>query len=141
MKNKITALALIAVTALSLAPKPAQASDKGLAVVGGIIGGLIIGAALNENSHYEGYPARATTVIVNDRDDRCDEGHWKDVSVKFWVPGCWIVERSRYGREVRSYVSGHYGYRTDRVWVAYGRHDRHDRDNRDDRHMDYGRGR
>lgn len=141
MKNKITALALVAVTALSLAPKPAQAHDKGLAVVGGLIGGLIIGAALNENSHYTEYSPRSTTVIVNDRDDRCDDGYWKDVSVKVWVPGCWVIERSRHGREMRSYVSGHFSYRTDRVWVAYDRRDRHDRDDRDDRHMDYGRGR
>jgi hypothetical protein len=142
MKNKITALALVAVTALSLAPKPAQASDKGLAVVGGLIGGLIIGAALNENGHYADCPPRATTVIVDDRDSRCDDGYWKDVSVKVWVPGSWIIERSRYGREMRTYVSGHYSYRTDRVWVAYDRHDRRDyRDGRDDRRMDYGRGR
>lgn len=140
MKTKITALALIAVTALSLAPKPAQASDKGLAVVGGLIGGLIIGSAIAD-SHHDYYAPRSTTVIVNDRDDRCDDGYWKEVSVKVWVPGCWIVERSRHGREVRSYVSGHYSYRTDRVWVASDRRDRRDRDGRDDRHMDYGRGR
>ncbi|SDS55375.1 hypothetical protein [Opitutus sp. GAS368] len=153
MKTKITALALIAVTALSLAPKPAQASDKGLAVFGGLIGGLIIGAALNENNHYDGYPARSTTVIVNDRDDRCADGYWKEVSVKVWVPGCWIIERSYSGCEFRRYVDGHYAYRTDRVWVAYERdvryerHDRYDRDDRrdrydrDDRRMGYGRGR
>ena len=48
MKTKITALALIAVTAFSLAPKPAKAGDKEWAVVGGLIGGLIIGSAINE---------------------------------------------------------------------------------------------
>ncbi len=147
MKNKITALALIAVTALSLAPKPAQASDKGLAVIGGLIGGIIIGAALNENSHYSDYSPRSTTVIVNDRDDRCNEGYWTDVSVKVWVPGHWVIERSHRGCEMRSYVSGFYTYRTDRVWVAYERRNRHDRNDRHDRHdwddrrMEYGRGR
>jgi hypothetical protein len=136
MKTKITALALIAVTALSLAPKPAQAGDKELAVVGGLIGGLIIG----------------TTVIVNGRDDRfddCDDrgdrGYWKTVSVKVWVPGCWVVERSRHGHSSRRYISGHYTFRTDRVWVSYDRYDRHDRhdhyDRHDDRRRDYGRGR
>ena len=61
MKNKITALALIAFTALSLAPKPAQAHDKGLALVGGLLGGLIIGSAIAD-SHHDYYEPRSTTV-------------------------------------------------------------------------------
>lgn len=159
MKTKITALALIAVTALSLAPKPAKAGDKELAIVGGLIGGLIIGSAINESRHSPDYPHRHTTVIVNGRRDRddCydhgDSGYWKEVSVRVWVPGCWVVERSRYGhgRTERRYISGHYTFRTDRVWVSYDRHDRYDRydrydrHDRDDRHdrrrSDYGRGR
>ena len=151
MKTKITALALIAVTAFSLAPKPAKAGDKEWAVVGGLIGGLIIGSAINEGRHHD-YPARHTTVIVNGRrDDDCDDrdnaGFWKEVSVRVWVPGCWVLERSRYGhgRDYRRYIGGHYTYRTDRVWVAYDRYDQHDRYDRDDRHerrrSDYGRGR
>ena len=147
MKTKITALALSAVTALSLMPQPAKAGDKEWALVGGLVGGLIIGSALND-SHRADYPTRSTTVIVNDRndrcadrDERCDDGYWREVSVRVWVPGCWVVERARYshGCEYRRYVGGHYEFRTDRVWVAYenrGRHDRHD-----DRRSDYGRGR
>lgn len=149
MKNKITALALIAVTALSLAPKPAKAGDKELAIVGGLIGGLIIGSAINESRHSSDYPHRSTTVIVNGRRDRddCDDGYWKEVSVKVWVPGCWVIERSRHGHSTKRYISGHYTFRTDRVWVSYDRndrydrHDRYDRDDRDDRRRDYGRGR
>ena len=151
MKTKITALALIAVTALTLAPKPAKAGDKEWAVVGGLIGGLIIGSAINDSRHHD-YPARNTTVIVNGRrDDDCDDrnnaGYWKVVSVRVWVPGCWVLERSRYGhgRTERRYIGGHYEYRTDRVWVAYDRYDRHDRrdhgDRHDRRHSGYGRGR
>jgi hypothetical protein len=133
MKNKLTALALVAVTAFSLVPKPAQAGDKERALVGGLIGGLIIGAAINESRHSA---EPRTTVIVHDRDDRCDDraGYWKNVEVRVWVPGYWIVER-RHGCEYRRYVSGHYECRTDRVWVAYDCHDR-----RSDR-RDYGRGR
>lgn len=150
MKTKITALALIAVTALSLAPKPAKAGDKELAIVGGLIGGLIIGSAINESRHSSDYPHRNTTVIINDRHDRRDHGYWKEVSVKVWVPGCWVVERSRHGHSSKRYIGGHYTFRTDRVWVSYDRHDRHDRYDRDDRHdhdgrddhrSDYGRGR
>lgn len=135
MKNKITALALAAVTAFSLAPKPAKAGDKEVALVGGLIGGLIIGSAINESRHSADYP-RTTTVVVRDRrndryDDCNDDGYWKTVSVRVWVPGTWVIERSRYGREIRRYEEGHYTYRTDRVWVSY------DRDGR----RDYGRGR
>lgn len=144
MKNKITVLALVAVTAFSLAPKPAQAGDKELAVVGGLIGGLIIGSALSESRHSADYPHRSTTVVVNghrdsrhgDYDDRNDGGYWKTVSVKVWVPAGWVIER-RPGRDSRHYVHGHYTYRTDRVWVSYDRHDRRDHDDR----RDYGRGR
>ncbi len=141
MKTKITALALIAATALSLAPKPAKAGDKELAIVGGLIGGLIIGSAINESRHSSDNPNRSTTVIVNGRrdyDDCGDDGYWKDVSVKVWVPGCWVVERSYHGHSHKRYISGHYTFRTDRVWVSCNRSDRYDRH---DHRLDYGRGR
>jgi hypothetical protein len=133
MKTKITALALAAVTALSFAPKPAKAGDTEWAVVGGVIGGIMIGAAINDSHHTTVYPPHHTTVVVHDR-----AGYWKDVSVKVWVPGCWIVERSRHGREVRRYVNGHYEFRSNRVWVAYdrGHHNRYN-----NHRSDYGRGR
>ena len=136
MNTKITALALAAATAFSLAPNPAKAGDKELALVGGLIGGLIIGSAIADNS--PSY-SRSTAVVVDggyrDRFDDCnDHGYWKVVTVKEWVPGAWIIERGHHGREYRRYVSGHYIYRNDRVWVAYDRHDRYDR-------RDYGRGR
>ncbi len=132
MKTKITALALVAVTALSLAPKPVKAGDKEWALVGGLVGGLIIGSAINDSRHSADH--RTTTVIVNDRrDNDCDDrnGYWKETRVKIWVPGCWVVERVRHGRDHRHYVGGHYEYRTERAWVSYDRHDR----------RDYGRGR
>jgi hypothetical protein len=121
MKTKITALVLITVTALSLAPKPAAASDKGLAIVGGFIGGLIVASAINDN-HHDDYPRRNTTVVI---DDRCDErdarGFWKEVSVQVWVPGCWIAERGHHGRDSRRFVQGHYERRNSRVWVSRDR--------------------
>ena len=130
MKTKITALALIAAIALSLSPKPAQAHDKGLAIVGGFLGGLIVASAINDRRD-DNYQSRYTTVIVNDRrDDDCDycsdTGYWKEVQVRTWVPSCWVVERSHHGRSYRRYVEGYYTYRNDRVWVAYDRQDRHD---------------
>lgn len=141
MKTKITALALIAALALSLAPKPARADDKGLAIVGGFLGGLIVASAINDSRH-DAYDSRYTTVIVRDRNDRCDEGYWREVRVRTWVPGGWVIERSRHGydRECRRYVEGYYTYRTDRVWVSSARRGRDDCDDRYDSHrFGYGR--
>jgi hypothetical protein len=44
--------------------------------------------------------------------------------VRTWVPGYWIVERTRHGRSYRRYIEGHSEFRTDRVWVSYDRNDR-----------------
>ncbi len=126
MKTKLTALALITVGALSLAPKPAAAHDKGLAIVGGFLGGLIVGSAINDNRVYA--PA-APMMVVDDRGDYYpNDGYWKEVAVKIWMPGCWIVERNHHGRDHQRYVGGHYEYRTNRAWVAHDRHGRHDRE-------------
>jgi hypothetical protein len=148
MNTKFTALTLAAATAFAFAPKPAVASDKGLAVVGGLIGGIIIASAINDHCD-------TRTIIVNDRCDaprvyapvRYEDGYWKTVEVRAWVPGYWVSERDYNGRCYRRYVEGRYECRTDRVWVSYNRYDRHDDrrddryDRRDDRHgRDIGRG-
>ena len=125
MKNQLTALALITAAAFSLAPKPAQANDKGLAIAGGFLGGLIVASALNDNHHDHYYTASAPSVVVNDRgNDRCDDGFWKEVNVRVYVPAGWIEERGYRGECYRRYVGGHYEYRRDRVWVSYDRNDR-----------------
>jgi len=133
MKTKITALALITATALSLAPKPAAASDKGLAIVGGFLGGLIVASAINDCRN-DDYPSR-TAVVYNDRcDERRDyrdsDGYWSDVCVRVWVPGCWMVERRHHGCDYRRYVEGHYESRNNRVWVSHDRHEGRNRDSR-----------
>ncbi|MEO6994499.1 MAG: hypothetical protein ABI273_12780 [Lacunisphaera sp.] len=133
MKTKITALALAVATALALTPKPAAASDKGLAIVGGFIGGLIVASAINDSYHNS--PARPAIVV----DDRCDtytsNGYWRDVTVQVWVPACWVVERGYRGYDSRRYIAGHYEGRNNRVWVTRDRHDDRGRD------ANYGRGR
>ena len=134
MKTKFIALALATVTALSLTPKPAAANDKGLAIVGGFLGGLIVASAINDSRHENAYDNGNTTVVVADRDDRCedrrDAGFWKEVSVQVWVPGVWIVERNYHG-SYRRYVGGHYECRNNRVWIAHDRHDYRHHDNRE----------
>lgn len=131
MNTRITALALIATTALTLAPKPAVASDKGLALLGGFIGGMVVASAIHD-SHHDGYALTAPAVVVNDRGDYGrPEGYWKFVTVRVWVPGYWVAERTRHGRSFRRYVEGHNEFRTDRVWVSLERRE----------HVVYGYGR
>lgn len=142
MKTKLTALVLTAATALALTPKSAFAGDKEWAAVGGFLGGLIVGSAINDSRH-DSYPDGSTTVIINDHRDHCDdrpEGYWENVTVRVWVPGCWIEERGRHGRCHRRYVEGHYEFRTDRVWVSFNRHDRRGHDRHHDRDYGYGYG-
>jgi len=145
MKTKLTALALSAITALSFSPKPAKADDKGLAILGGFIGGIIVASAINDSNHHDGYYSdRATTVVVNDRCDDGPSGYWNTVAVRVWVPGCWVESRDHHGYRARRYVNAHYETRHDRVWVAYnnhGRNDRYDRRDRNDRNDRDGRGR
>jgi hypothetical protein len=124
MNIKATVLTLAA-TAFAFAPKPAMAGDKEAALIGGLIGGAIIGAAIADSHDHD------RTVVVSagygyDRRRDRDDGYWKTVEVRTWVPGYWVSER-RHGRVYRHYVEGHYEFRTDRVWVAYDRHDRYDR--------------
>jgi hypothetical protein len=129
MNIKATALTLAAATAFAFTPKPAVAGDKETALIGGLLGGLIIGAAIADADDYD---TRVVVASHGHRDyDRCDDGYWKRVEVRTWVPGYWVTER-RHGRTNRYYVEGHYKIRTERVWVAYDRHPRHDRHDRRD---------
>src|SRR5260221_653109 len=80
-------------------PKPALPGAKGLAVVGGLVGGFIIASARNDH-----YSHDSRVVVVNDRHD---DGFWKMVEVREWVPGYWLVERGYHGRSYRRYVEGH----------------------------------
>lgn len=124
MKTKLTALLLAAVAALTLVPKQAQAGDKELALIGGFIGGLIVGSAINDSRtdvHYD------TVVVGHDyrhhgRYDRGGRGHWEWRTVRIWVPGCHET-RYDYGRRIRVFVPGYYETRRERVWVAYDRRD------------------
>lgn len=135
MNLKATVLTLAA-TAFAFTPKSAVAGDKEAALVGGLIGGIILGAVIADANDHD---TRVVVASHNHRsydNDRCDDGYWKRVEVRTWVPGYWVSER-RHGRTHRYYVEGHYEIRTDRVWVAYDRRDRDDRrygyDNRRDR--------
>jgi len=145
MKTKITALALLAAAAASVVPTPAKAGhDDGLAIAGGILGGVIIASAI-ANSHHDAYVALApaycpppapapvycpppTPVYYG------NDGCWQNVSVQVWVPGCWVDARDYRGYSTRRYVAPHYETRNNRVWVANNRggnrNDHNDRNGR-----------
>jgi hypothetical protein len=126
MNIKATALTLAVATAFAFTPKPAIAGDKETALLGGLVGGIILGVVLAEASDYDTRVVYASHSHRYHDDDRCDDGYWKRIEVRTWVPGYWVTER-RHGRTHRYYVEGYYEIRTDRVWVAYDRHHRHDR--------------
>ncbi len=142
MKNKLSALALLTVAALSLAPQPARASDEGLAFVGGFLSGVVVGAAaaLNNNQFYAcppPVPVVAPVGCAYTDYSRCEP----EVSAQVWIPGFWVQALDYNGCVIRRYVGGHFACRSNRACAAQeraGRRDRNDRPRRDEntRHRD-----
>ncbi|EDY81876.1 hypothetical protein VDG1235_1496 [Verrucomicrobiia bacterium DG1235] len=142
----LSALTLLAAAAALVMPNKAMAGDKEKAIIGGLIGGIIIGAVIADDdfdTHVNvGYHAGG-------RHGHHDHGYWEWVSVKTWIPGYYERSCDRYGRTRKVWISGHYTFSKKKVWVdarrsshrssyhyrSYDRHDRrHDRyDHRDDR--------
>lgn len=123
MNTKTNALLLLAVAAIAfLAPKPAHAGDKEAALIGGLLGGLIIGSAIAD--HRADNDCHDTTIIVADHGHRRSAGYWDYRTVRVWVPGYWEVSH-RHGCSVRVYVPGRWEHRRERCWVAYHDRDRH----------------
>lgn len=132
--KKIALFSLLAAAVLMVAPKPAAASDKGLAILGGVIGGLIIANTLDHDSHH------TTVVHVDHR-----SGYWDERPVDVWVEGRWVVSYDRDNCRVRRYIAGHYETEIRRIWVStsyrrpsyshnHRKYDRHHRSSRYDRH-------
>lgn len=120
----ISTLTLIAAIAAFITPQQAKAGDKEKAIIGGLIGGIIIGSVLADDDHHH------TTVSYSHRSshrDQCNTGHWEWRSEKRWVPGYYRYSRDRCGYKVRTWVSGYYEYNKRKVWVSDRRYDRSDR--------------
>lgn len=66
-------------------------------------------------------------VVVVER-PAAPRGYWKTVTIREWVPGRWVIDRDRRGREFRTFENGHYTYRDERVWVGNDRDRDHGRD-------------
>lgn len=133
--NKLATVTLLTAAALAATPSPAHAGSKEKALIGGFIGGLIVGHAIAE-SHNSTCPPEPGAVVVYDSRDR-DCGYWKEVRVKVWVPGHWVVRHER-GCHTRYFVAGRHEWRAERVWVADRGSDHRRHDHRD-RHYAYNR--
>lgn len=128
MNTKITALTLAAATAFAFTPKPASAGDgDGAAIFGAILGGAIIGAAIASADNCAPVYVNSTycppAPVIYTPAPVVYGGYWTTTTVNVWVPGVWVIERDRYGRDCRRYVAGHYAPRHNRVWVANNRYD------------------
>lgn len=135
MKMKaISTLTLLAVIAAFTFPSSAHAGDKEKALVGGLIGGLIIGAAIADDDNHTHVSVGYRTG--GHRGHHHDHGYWKWVSVKTWVPGYYERSCDRHGHVRKVWVSGHYTYHKEKVWVETRRHGHGYRESRryDDRH-------
>lgn len=119
MKTKITALLLAVATTFALAPKQAQAGDKEVALIGGLLGGIIIGSAI-ANSQNDQTCHDTAIVVAGDRGR--PPGYWDYRTVRVWVPGYWEVRYVRGCRD-RVYVPGYWDHRRERHWVSHNRRD------------------
>lgn len=118
-------ITLCTVAALAFVPIT-HAGSKERAAIGGFVGGLIVGHALSK--HAPAPDCRETVQYDRhhrssyghyNRHQRASPGHWETSRVKIWVPGHWSVRVDRCGTRVRHFVAGRYGWRTERMWVAY----------------------
>lgn len=130
---KKTIIAFTALALLTLAPRPAIAlGDKEAAILGGIIGGLIIGAAIDDARDHHDYDRRVTVRSHSAYDDRRgsvyergnshvshqSSGYWTYRTVKVWIPKRVTYTRDYCGRSVKQYERGRYEYRREKVWIS-----------------------
>ncbi|MGK0236654.1 MAG: hypothetical protein ACI92G_000109 [Candidatus Pelagisphaera sp.] len=123
MKN-LFVFALIALILGSATASTAKADREGRALIGGIIGGLIIGSIIDDDDHR--HHRSRSHVSVNHSSSHYGShcgcsGHHDTISVKTWVNGNWSVHYDSYGHRHRDWHPGHYIYRNERVWVAHNR--------------------
>lgn len=118
MKKLIIASVIVALSGMGLAPQNAQAgNNEAWAAIGGFIGGVIVGSALDEDQN--------SSVVINaSYGHNHRRGYWEVVAVRTWVPGYWVVKYDDCGRRYRHFNRGYYTTTKQRVWVD-GRGNRH----------------
>ncbi|MEM9157816.1 MAG: hypothetical protein AAGB46_02110 [Verrucomicrobiota bacterium] len=133
-----TIITIVVVAALAFANQPsAQADDKTRAIIGGVIGGMIIGAALdNDKRHHRHVEVRHTT---HRHVGHYDDGYYKWVTVRVWVPGKYHYRYDDCGRRYKVWSRGYYDNERKKVWVSYNSRrghydDRHYHSSRSDRY-------
>lgn len=141
MKSKaISTLTLLAVAAAFAFPNTARAGDKEKALIGGLIGGIIIGAAIADDDTHTHVSVGYRRGGHHRHHDR--HGYWEWVSVKTWVPGYYERRCDRHGHVRKVWVSGHYTYHKKKVWVdahrghGHSGHSYRSHRGHDDRHYD-----
>jgi len=142
MKLKIPiSLSLAAAVVLFAAHQPvAHADDETRALIGGLIGGIILGSAIDDGQHHVevGYGHRRHHRHY----DGCGcGGHYEWITVRVWVPGGWSFRYDDCGNRYRVRTHGHYIHKKKRVWVSHGHrdHGRYDHGYRDYGRRHYGR--
>lgn len=128
----INALCILVAIAAVITPKQAMAGDKEKAIIGGLIGGIIIGSVLADDDHH--YSTSVSYRRGHGHHNQCSHGRWEWRTEKRWVPGYYRYTRDRCGYKVRTWVSGYHNYHKQKIWVkdcSCGHYDRH---NRSDRH-------
>lgn len=128
----ISSIILIAVIASFTAPQ-AQANKEGRALLGGIIGGIILGNALADNEIH-------TSVHVSNSYGHHGNGYYDWVSVKTWVPGHYERRYDNCGNRYKAWISGHHSYVRQKVWVESRRQHRREHYSNQNRHSDHRRG-
>ena len=123
MKSLLYITLITALVASTAAPE-ARADREGRALVGGLIGGIIIGSILDDEHHHHHYHNRVhhRSRGHGGYDNGCGcSGHYDYISVKTWINGHWSVSYDRYGHCHRHWRPGYYSYDKRRVWVPHKR--------------------
>ena len=122
MHKLIIASFVAALGGITATPSTAKAGNEVAAAIGGFIGGVIVGTAVNDRDHcppprfdQDRYPRRGGRVIIETGPR--GHGHWKWIEVRTWVPGYHSFSYDRCGRRFRTWIPGHQEIRRERLWV------------------------
>ena len=96
----------------ALVASTARADREGRALVGGLIGGIIIDSILDDDRHLHHHHTRIHHRSRGyDRHGGCGyNGHYDYISVKTWINGHWSVSYDRYGHCHLHWCPGYYSY-------------------------------
>lgn len=114
-------ITLLAAIAFAFEPTTAKADDEGAALVGGLIGGIIIGSILDDDRHKHHHVSYS---YGRPHRGHHNSGYYKWVRVKIWVPGRYVYSCDEYGNRYRTWHRGHYTYNKRKVWVSYNNYRR-----------------